>query len=186
MGLTYFKRYRMEIDLERTGWVASELPPGYSVLPWDESHFQAHVQAMYRAFASEVDAFVFPSLASREGCSRLMREITGRGEFIPEATWLLQYQPSDSAAPVPCGTIQGVRKDNGSGALQNVGVLAEHRGLGLGALLLRQSLAGFRRVGITRVSLEVTARNQAAHRLYRRLGFLRIRTVYKTAQVAFA
>jgi ribosomal protein S18 acetylase RimI-like enzyme len=186
MGLTYFKRYRMEIDVRPASLVLPELPPGYSVCPWDESCLEAHVEAKYQAFAREIDALVFPSLASREGCLRLMREITGRSEFVPEATWLLQYRHRPTDAPISCGTIQGIRVGDSAGSVQNVGVVAEHRGLGLGTYLLGKSLAGFRQAGIRRVSLEVTARNHAARRLYRRLGFLRIRTVYKTAQVAFA
>jgi [ribosomal protein S18]-alanine N-acetyltransferase len=180
MGLTYFKRYRMEIDLQRKQFVLPELPPGYVACPWEESRLEAHAEAKYRAFAQEIDAFVFPSLSSREGCLKLMREITGRREFVPETTWLLLFQGS------PCGTIQGIRIADNAGSVQNVGVVPEHRGLGLGTYLLGQALAGFQQAGIRRVSLEVTSRNQAAHRLYRRLGFLRIRTVYKTAEVAYA
>ena len=186
MGLTYFKRYRMQIDLRRLERAFGELPPGYTVRPWDESCLQAHVEAKYRAFAEELDALVFPSLGSREGCLRLMREITARREFVPQATWLLEYQHSPDGRPIPCGTIQGIRTDPLSGSVQNVGIAPEHRGLGLGTYLLGQALAGFRLAGVCWVHLEVTARNQAAHRLYRRLGFQRTCVVYKTAQVAFA
>ena len=51
---------------------------------------------------------------------------------------------------------------------------------------MRKSLEGFREAGVFRVTLEVTAKNQDAQRLYERLGFRRLRTVYKTAEVAYA
>jgi ribosomal protein S18 acetylase RimI-like enzyme len=70
--------------------------------------------------------------------------------------------------------------------VQNFGVVREHRGRGLGTLLLQKSLEGFRTAGVFRVTLEVTAKNQDAQRLYQRLGFRRLRTVYKTAEVAYA
>jgi ribosomal protein S18 acetylase RimI-like enzyme len=45
---------------------------------------------------------------------------------------------------------------------------------------------GFRDAGIRRVYLEVTAQNTGAVRLYQRLGFRLIKTVYKAADVAYA
>jgi ribosomal protein S18 acetylase RimI-like enzyme len=47
-----------------------------------------------------------------------------------------------------------------------------------------RSLEGFRRAGLNRVYLEVTAQNQAAIRLYRQLGFVTIKTVYKAIEAA--
>ena len=86
-----------------------------------------------------------------------------------------------------CGTIQGIcRTGDRKGSVQNFGVVPEHRGRGLGTVLLQKSLEGFRAAGVFRVTLEVTAKNQDAQRLYQRLGFRRLRTVYKVAEVAYA
>jgi ribosomal protein S18 acetylase RimI-like enzyme len=49
-----------------------------------------------------------------------------------------------------------------------------------------KSLQGFRDAGLERAYLEVTAQNTAAFRLYLRLGFRKVKTVYKAADVAFA
>ena len=43
-----------------------------------------------------------------------------------------------------------------------------------------QALAGFQRLGLRRAFLEVTADNKPAVRLYHRLGFRTVRTIYKT------
>jgi GNAT superfamily N-acetyltransferase len=184
MGLTYFKRYRMEIDLSRPFPALPELPPGYRACGWDESLLESHAWAKYRSFCQEIDAFIFPSLGDAEGCRGLMCEIARREEFLGEATWLLVYQPVACEPPESCGTIQGLRTGALAGSLQNVGVVPGHRGRGLGSYLMGRSLAGFRSAGIRRVTLEVTARNRAAQRLYRRLAFRRVRTVYKAVQVA--
>jgi ribosomal protein S18 acetylase RimI-like enzyme len=79
-----------------------------------------------------------------------------------------------------CGTIQGVVDAEGCGSIQNVGVVPSLRGLGLGSCLIEQALAGFQRLGLRRAFLEVTADNKPAVRLYHRLGFRTVRTIYKT------
>ncbi len=66
------------------------------------------------------------------------------------------------------GTVQGVIDRSGLGMIQNLGIVPEARNLGLGTSLLLQSLGGFRRCGIERGMLEVTADNIGAVRLYRR------------------
>jgi ribosomal protein S18 acetylase RimI-like enzyme len=60
-----------------------------------------------------------------------------------------------------------------------LGVAPEHRGQGLGEILLRRALAGFQQEGLERVFLEVTAENLVAIHLYEQLGFSRVRTSYK-------
>ena len=79
----------------------------------------------------------------------------------------------------PCGSVQGVGDAGSTGAIQNLGIAPGYRNRGLGSLLLLQALAGFRRAGLRRALLEVTAQNEGAIRLYRRLGFRRRKTVYK-------
>jgi ribosomal-protein-alanine N-acetyltransferase len=55
--------------------------------------------------------------------------------------------------------------------INNVAVLPELRGQGLGTTLVRHVLAEGRRLGATRATLEVRASNEGARRLYERLGF---------------
>jgi len=171
----YFKRYRMEIDLD--GLPAPELPVGYAFLGWHPSLLDRHAEALYAGFFQGVDTIVFPSLGDRVGCRCLMTEITRRPGFEPWATWLL------TCAGEPAGTVQGIRERSGMGAIQNIGVAWGHRGRGLGHALVLQALHGFRLSGLGRVFLEVTAENDAAVRLYRRLGFRRRKTLYKAVEV---
>jgi ribosomal protein S18 acetylase RimI-like enzyme len=182
MGLTYFKRYRMEIDLTARTPAAPPLAPGYRLMPWHDSLLAAHAEAKYYSFRLEIDANVFPCLGDLEGCQRLMREIQQKDGFLPEATWLMAWDASGREDVRYCGTIQGICDRSGYGAIQNLGVTPEHRERGVGASLLVAALAGFRRAGLRRAYLEVTAQNDGAIRLYRRLGFRKIRTVYKTAE----
>lgn len=182
MALTYFKRFRMELDLERVSFVAPPLPEGYRLVPWNEHLLREHAAAKYASFQHELDANVFPCLGNRDGCLRLMREITRRSSFIPEATWLLRYAPPGGREE-PVGTVQGMQAE-GWGALQNLGIARAHRRYGLGTALMAKAVEGFRRAGLTRMHLEVTTDNTAAVRLYTRLGFRNSRTVFKAAEVA--
>lgn len=188
MDSTYFKRFRMEADL-RPGRLAAapagELPPGYRFVPWNEAVLDVHARTKWRSFRDEIDAVVFPCLGEAEGCRRLMREIRNKPGFLPEATWLIA-RGHDAEELQWCGTIQGVIERGGLGMIQNVGVVPGHRGIGLGAALVLQALAGFGGQRLRAACLEVTAENWRAVRLYQRLGFRRTKTVYKVVDVTAA
>ncbi len=213
MGLQYFKRFRMEIDLAGRSFAAPQLPAGYEFVPWDEGLLEVHAETKFRSFRDEIDSNVFPCLGERIGCSRLMGEIRQKPGFLPAATWLVVYNPALAEdAQLPdfgeragfavhsgyrdrsrataidveyCGTIQGIIDRNGMGAVQNLGVTPEHRARGLGQALMLQALHGFQSARLKHVFLEVTSQNDGAVRLYRRLGFHKARTIYKVVEVAY-
>jgi ribosomal protein S18 acetylase RimI-like enzyme len=168
---TYFKRYRMELSL-RDLPQAPLLPGGYDWLPWSPRLLDMHAIVKFESFRDEIDTFVFPNLGHPSGCRDLMWNIVSQAYFVPESTLLL-------VGPFgPCGTVQGLR-DRWFGAIQNLGIVPDQRGRGLGRILLLKALHGFVRAGLSKAYLEVTARNDAALRLYRRLGFRSTRTIYK-------
>lgn len=205
MDSAYFKRFRMDLALAAGGLAlaptaggfpaaAAEMPPGYRLVPWHDGLIDAHARTKFRSFRSEIDAVVFPCLGDLEGCRRLMREIRGKGGFLPGATWLIARSRvlppgADRQSPQPaevewCGTIQGVIDSSGAGSIQNIGVVPGHRGLGLGSVLIAQAVRSFAAQGLERVSLEVTADNVRAVNLYQRLGFRRAKTIYKVVDGA--
>ncbi len=177
-NVTFFKRYRMELDLLNPLPPAPALPPGCAWLPWMDELVETHARVKYESFCEEIDGIVFPNLSCRDGCLRLMHDIRGRAGFCPQATWLVT-QDDD-----PVGTIQGVSDKAGCGAIQNLGIIPGHRSHGLGTALLLQALHGFRRAGLQRAMLEVTAQNDGAIRLYRRLGFRFRKTIYKMVEAS--
>jgi ribosomal protein S18 acetylase RimI-like enzyme len=175
MSIAYFKRFRMEINLNELAPLPP-LPEGYAFVPWDETLLEVFAEVKYYSFMDEIDSVVFRSLGSKHGCSYLMREISRKVGFRPEATWLV------ANAGGSCGTIQGISERSGLGAIQNLGVLPQHRGRGLGKALLMKALYGFRNSGLGRAFLEVTAQNESAIRLYRQLGFRCRKTIYKMVE----
>lgn len=176
LAVSYYKRYKMEAPLDRLpppAW-----PDGFQAVAWRPDLLDAHAEALCASFHDEIDAVVFPSLGHLDGCRALMNELVRRRAFIPEATWLL-FGPAG-----PCGSVQALRERGHLGAIQNVGVLPGWRGRRLGEALLLQALHGMRQSGLGRAILEVTAENEAAARLYRRLGFRRTRVLYKAVRAA--
>jgi ribosomal protein S18 acetylase RimI-like enzyme len=186
MALTYFKRYRMEIDLVGRDLSSPRPPSGYYFLPWERPLMEAHAQAKYLSFREEIDANVFPCLGELAGCRRLMSEIATKEGFLPEATWLAAYHCGGTGRYEYCGTIQGISNRFGTGSVQNVGIAPAHRNRGLGTCLINRALQGFLRAGLSHIHLEVTADNEGAIRLYRRLGFVTLKTVFKAVEVVYA
>lgn len=190
MATTYFKRYRMELRLDRMTNppdVAPSLPEGFEMVAWTPRLVGQHADIKYESFRDEIDAHVFPCLGDLDGCRHLMREISGRPDFLPAATWLACRRIDIGTRGLqPCGTIQGLLASAREGAIQNLGVHPQCRDLGLGSHLLKAALVGFRDAGCRFVQLEVTVQNAAAIRLYERFGFRKVETLFKIADVQYA
>src|SRR3984957_5047303 len=136
INISYFKRFRMEIDLNDLP-PPDALPPGYSWVAWDDALVDLHADVKASCFADEIDSVVFPSLSNRDGCQHLMREIRRKPGFLADATWLIAH------GDAYCATVQGIRERSGLGAIQNLGVAPLYRGRGLGRALLLKALYEF-------------------------------------------
>ncbi|MFM8578659.1 MAG: GNAT family N-acetyltransferase [Planctomycetaceae bacterium] len=180
MSGRYVKRFRMAVEIGSfKGPAPATTPAGYRLVAWNDALIDVHARTKFRAFRHEIDARVFPCLGDPEGCRRLMREIRSKPGFMPAAAWLIAWGQLPEELQW-CGTIQAVSERRISAMIQNVGVVPGHRGTGLGSLLISRVVEACQRAGLARVCLEVTADNLGAVRLYERLGFRRMKTVYKT------
>lgn len=184
MPIQYIKRYQMAFDLTKQNLPTAVLPGDFIWVPWKESLAEAHARVKYESFCNDMDGSLFPSFSTLEGCRRLMDVITSRSGFLPGTTWLIAYAPNPQDNPVYCATIQGIRHSPESGGIQNVAVAPNFRRRGLGEVLVRKALHGFRQAGVKKVALEVTAENTTAVNLYLRIGFQMLQTVYKESSVS--
>lgn len=177
-----FKRFRMELDLRAADLAPAVLPDGYRWITWHQLLSERHAQVKWRSFRNDLDGRVFPCLSDLRGCRRLITEIGTQPSFCAEATWIVAFQPELSWPADDCGTIQGIIRAGGVGSIQNVGIVPEHRGQGLGRAIVVKALEGFRLCGIAAATLEVTALNQVAVSLYRSLGFRITRVLYRESK----
>ena len=73
--MRYFRRFRMEFTFAERELPAPVLPAGYEFVPWDPLDLDRHSVVKYASFDNELDSLIFPSLATLDGCRRLMLEI---------------------------------------------------------------------------------------------------------------
>ena len=182
MTPTAWKRFRMQLELRNATLNTLQLPDGYRWLPWRSLLLERHAQVKWHSFRDDLDGKVFSCLGEAPGCLALMREIVSQAAFCPASTWMVVYQPEPDWPPNDCGTIQGITRSGGIGAVQNVGVTPEHRGQGLGRALMVQALRGFMQCGMGCAVLEVTADNVAAVELYRSMGFRVNEVLYRDGE----
>ncbi|WP_417850438.1 GNAT family N-acetyltransferase [Thalassoglobus sp.] len=175
----YLKRFRMEVDLRDAALPVPKLPEDFTFQPWHPATLPDHAFAKFESFQAEMDSQIFPALRSFIGCRELMQSIVTHSGFVPEATWLIKHEGTDFHSATACATIQGLSASLSVGAIQNIGVIPEYRGFGLGRALLLKNLHGFRACGFVRVYLDVSANNTAAISLYRSIGFKHIKTSYR-------
>jgi ribosomal protein S18 acetylase RimI-like enzyme len=180
--MTYIRRFRMEIDVASSRLAEPRLPEGFGWVAWHSALLSRHAAAKFYSFRDEIDSRVFPCLGDFSGCKRLMQEIVRQETFLADATWLITNEAAGWNDQADCATIQGLAHSGYLGAVQNVGVLPQYRGLGLGRALVLKSLHGFRAAGLHRVYLEVTGENVPAVELYRSIGFELVRTMYKSIE----
>jgi GNAT superfamily N-acetyltransferase len=100
-----------------------------------------------------------------------------RESAFDEGTWRdrtarMAYATRDGS---PAGIVGAIHADDGrSTLLVGMWVAPEHRGIGVGDALVAWVLDEARRAGDARVGLWYTDGNEAARRLYERLGFVEI------------
>lgn len=179
LEIRYVKRLEMRFDYDGAELPEPTLPSGYFWAPWSATQTATHARLIYTAFHRDLDARVFPTFRSYDACERLMRAVASKKDFVPKATWLIGRRAGPSDQIDYCATIQGMTKGDGAcGGILNVAVIPGARRRGLGRALVLKALAGFRDVGCVRASLEATAENVGAVRLYASLGFVVSRVSY--------
>ena len=135
----------------------------YDIVPLAERYFESFRIAL-DSVARERKYLVFLEAPPFEACREYL--------LRTEAHGLPRYIALIEGCVVGWCDIRSLERPafDHSGVL-GMGVVAEHRGRGIGEALLRATLESARAQGLTRVELTVREKNTRAMALYRKVGF---------------
>lgn len=174
------KRMTMRLDLTVARIVEAELPSEFFWTSWKPRDYSYHAQILHESFRNDIDGAIFPTYGQYEACSHLIE--ASASHYVSQGTWLIgttREATQSERASLRIGRpvcyvagIQSVDLKERRAEIQNVSVHPLYRRRGLGRALVLRALFGLQRRGFRSVSLEATALNHSAVRLYTSLGFL--------------
>jgi ribosomal protein S18 acetylase RimI-like enzyme len=163
-----YPRYFMQIPLGPAVRLPEKPAPGVTMIPWSELRQDETARLIVAAYQAHVDSLINDQYRSQSGARRFLTNIVqypGCGTFFGPAAW----------AAIRGGELAGISLTSlvaaDVGHITQVCVSPAMRGTGLGYELVRQSLMSLAAHGCQSVSLTVTQSNEAAVRLYQRMGF---------------
>jgi len=149
------------------------LPIGYKVVPYRDIYFEELSNAVYLSFQNSSDVNFDPRFLSIEGSRDVTDKIVNSiyGRFIPQASKVLLHENKlvgFCLANITAGSI---------GNIPLVGIVPDHRGLGLSRILLKSVMEDLIKSGkigfirLSEVNASVDANNTSAYKMYKEVGF---------------
>ena len=168
--LSVFERNFMRIDLRRATLAEGRVRYPMYLEKWSDHYQDAAAQLISTAYAGHVDSRINDQYRSVAGARRFLYNIVqypGCGAFYRPAS----YAAFDAANGRLCGISLASLVAPECGHITQICVSSSVRGTGIGHALLRASLTMLRDMGCRSASLTVTAANDEAVELYKRVGF---------------
>jgi len=165
-----FPRVFMYKPLAATAAGAAEPRLGLRLTTWEDSYFEEMAALIVEAYRGHVDSRINDQYSHSQGALRFLKNIVifpGCGVFLPE-TSLVAFEPGSERL---LGAALTSRVAAGVAHVTQVCVAPDWQKRGLGRRLMEEIVAGLGARGYRGVSLTVTAENEPAVKLYRRLGF---------------
>lgn len=149
---------------------SASLPPGSELLPWRPDFYEVAANLIHHAYTGHIDSDINDQYRSAAGSLRFLHNVVrfpGCGVFETGNSWVVRdLKTGDLQALLLSSKLR-----HDVGHVTQVCVSPEHRGQGLGRILLQQCAAGWERRGGSALSLTVTESNATARRVYDGLGF---------------
>lgn len=146
------------------------LPPGMDLRPWTEGDLGAAARLIAASYQGHLDSHINEQYRTAAGSQRFLHNIVrfpGCGYFDPEASFALVERDSPDLA----GLLLCSRVRDDVGHVTQICVAPEHRGRGLGRLLMVECARALARRNFSLLTLTVTSSNRNAVSLYEWLGF---------------
>jgi ribosomal protein S18 acetylase RimI-like enzyme len=142
---------------------------------WDDRFFAPCARLIQLAYASHTDGEINDQYRSESGALKFLKNIIllpGCGQFQPQASFVLRPPHSHELAGVILTSLVAPRVAHTT----QICVMPGYQRNGIGRRLMEAAIDSLRVRGIEELSLTVTAANERAVRLYRKLGFATIKT----------
>jgi ribosomal protein S18 acetylase RimI-like enzyme len=173
-GFRQFQRLFMTLPLTNGEGNGKDTKPAvpaqFEVRPWSEQDYQPAAALIMTCYKGHIDSEINDQYRTSQGALRFLNNIVrfpGCGFFDAPASFVaFDKRTGAMAGLILCSRVKG-----NVGHITQVCVLPEHRGAHLGWALMEASANSLRRRNFGLLSLTVTAANDSAVELYKRLGF---------------
>ena len=168
--VSVFERNFMRIDLRRAALGEGRVRYPMYIEKWSDHYQDTAAQLISSAYTGHVDSRINDQYRSAAGARRFLYNIVqypGCGAFYRPAS----YSAFDAGSGRLCGISLASLVAPECGHITQICVSPSVRGTGIGHALLRASLTTLREMGCRSASLTVTAANDDAVELYKRVGF---------------
>jgi len=175
LGFRLFPRQFMLLPLSEARFEAAPVLSGLRIEPWDDRHFEACAQLIFRAYEGHVDSEINDQYHSEAGAMKFLKNIIvlpGCGTFLPEGSFVVRPLASERLI----AAVLASRVSHGVGHTTQICVLPGFQRQGLGLRLMEASIRALASMRFHALSLTVTAANSRAVQLYERLGFKTVKT----------
>jgi ribosomal protein S18 acetylase RimI-like enzyme len=160
----------MRIDLRRSPLAEGKVRRPMYIERWSDQYQDGAAQLIAAAYSGHVDARINDQYRNTAGARRFLYNIVqypGCGAFYRPAS----FAAFEAITGRLCGISLASLVASDCGHITQICVSPTVRGTGIGHALLRQSLTTLRDLGCRSASLTVTAANDDAVELYKRVGF---------------
>jgi ribosomal protein S18 acetylase RimI-like enzyme len=149
---------------------AVQLPEGMSLRRWAETDLSAAARLIAASYEGHLDSHINEQYRTVSGSQRFLHNIVrfpGCGYFDAEASLALVERGSTELA----GLLLCSRVRDDVGHVTQICIAPQHRGQGLGHLLMVECARSLAKRGFSLLTLTVTGSNRRAVSLYEWLGF---------------
>jgi ribosomal protein S18 acetylase RimI-like enzyme len=184
-GFWLYPRQFMLLDLHPDGTHAPNLAAdrvqspasvsGLRLERWDDRFFSPCARLIQLAYANHTDGEINDQYRSESGALKFLKNIIllpGCGQFQPHASFVLRAPHGHELSGVVLTSLVAPRVAHTT----QICVMPGYQRHGLGRRLMNAAIEALRSRGIDQLSLTVTAANERAVHLYRKLGFETIKT----------
>ncbi|OPY28792.1 MAG: ribosomal-protein-alanine N-acetyltransferase [Methanocella sp. PtaU1.Bin125] len=171
MGFDAVRRISMALDVAGSGLFFPGSSPGVSVRPWSQACFEDTCRIMYEE-SEPSDRRVYPLFATPEGTRALLSSIVQdrHGTFLPGLSAVCEVDGRVA------GVLLSALLADGSVLVLDIAVRKAYRRKGVASRMIEHLISRCAAAGKKQIVLAVTATNDAAIGLYKKMGFRQIAT----------